>query len=272
MRRLLSRESARSSTGGTVAQGAGSSSRSRSRSVRFADPRFRRREPARGRSLLRGPRAEIVPEGTVRGDVTRPSEEGPLDSPGHDAPYSEDREPDKERVDGVIHGRAPCGPLLPVPHRDSDGDERGEIRPQDPEHRQPHVEVPDGKQPPVEQHDEKTDGRNRHLDPIRPRVWAEEPGTPRLRARRRRPVVRGLTPHIAAAAADTTGWPAGNRSSGTPASTRPRNTTPRTRVAKGGSSRSAPPRSFGAQGRGPGGPPCTGASRRTSRRSGPRSP
>src|SRR6059036_495067 len=220
MRRLLSGESAWSSTGGTAARGAGSSSRSRSRSVRFAGPRFGRREPARGRNLLRGPRAEIVPEGTVRGDVTRPSEEGPLDSPGDDAPHSEDREPDEERVDGVIDGRAPCGPLLPVPHRYSDGDERGEIRPQDPEHCQPHVEVPDGKQPPVEQYDEKADGRNRHLDPIRPRIRAEEPGAPRLRARGRRASVRGLTPRIAAAAVGTTGSPAGSRSSGTRASTR----------------------------------------------------
>src|SRR2546428_12981562 len=143
-RRLLSGGSARSSTGGTAARGAGSSSRSRSRSVRFAGPRFGRREPARGRNLLRGPRTQIVPEGTVRGDVARPSEEGPLNSTRNETPNCEDRKPDEERVDGVVEGRAPPGPLPTSSPRDPDRKERGEIRPQDPEHRQPNVEVPDG--------------------------------------------------------------------------------------------------------------------------------
>jgi len=60
-------------------------------------------------------------------------------------------------MEEVVESMSPTGPFLASAYREADGDERPEVRKDNPENGHQQVEILDNEQPPIEKNDKQSD-------------------------------------------------------------------------------------------------------------------
>ena len=80
-----------------------------------------------------------------------------MDGSRHYAPDGKHRNPDEKCMEEVVESWSPTGPFLASAYREADGDERPEVRKDNPENRHQQVEILDNEQPPIEKNDKQSD-------------------------------------------------------------------------------------------------------------------
>jgi hypothetical protein len=76
-----------------------------------------------------------------------------LDGSRHYVPDGKHGNPDEKCMEEVVESGSPTGPFLASAYREADGDERPEVRKDNPENRHQQVEILDNEQPPIEKND-----------------------------------------------------------------------------------------------------------------------
>jgi hypothetical protein len=65
--------------------------------------------------------------------------------------------PDEKCMEEVVESASPTGLFLASAYREADGDERPEVRKDNPENRHQQVEILDNEEPPIEKNDKQSD-------------------------------------------------------------------------------------------------------------------